>query len=77
MTEEGESGPAEEVKDCREGSGGFDGDPRLLRRYPQISPTGGLRHNAAVVYGGKSGESGGWEDGAGGGGGDEKPTFPQ
>ena len=34
--------------------------------------TGAAEDNAAVVYGGKSGESGQWEDGPGG---NEKPTF--
>ena len=33
---------------------------------------GAAEDNATVVYGGKSGESGGWEDGPGG---NEKPAF--
>jgi hypothetical protein len=74
LTEEGESGPAEEVKDCREGSGGFDGDGGGLPLAIFEGVGGAAEDNAAVVYGGKSGESGGWEDGAGG---NENPIFPQ
>ena len=45
MTDEGKSGLAGEAKDCREGSGGFDGDGGgLLLAYTvgkAVSPVGG------------------------------------
>ena len=69
MTDEGKSGPA---KYCREGSGGFDGDGGGLLLSIFEGTGGAAEDNAAVVYGGKSGESGRWEDGPGG---NEKPTF--
>ena len=72
MTDEGKSGPAGEAKYCREGSGGFDGDGEGLLLAIFEGTGGAAEDNAAVVYGGKSGESGRWEDGPGG---NEKPTF--
>ena len=72
MADEGKSGPAGEAKYCREGSGGFDGDGGGLLLAIFEGTGGAAEDNAAVVYGGKSGESGRWEDGPGG---NEKPTF--
>ncbi len=66
MTDEGKSGQAGEAKYCREGSEGFDGDGGGLLLAIFEGTGGAAEDNAAVVYDGKSGESGRWEDGPGG-----------
>ena len=53
MTDEGKSGPAGEAKDCREGSGGFDGDGGGLLLAIFEGTGGAAEDDAAVIHGGR------------------------
>ncbi len=72
LTDEGNSGPAGEAKDGREGSGDFGGDGEGFPLAIFEGSGGAAEDGAAVAFDGKSSEPSGWEDSAGR---DEKPTL--
>ena len=72
LLDEGNSGPAREAKDGREGPGGFGGDGEGLPLTIFEGSGGAAEDDAAVAFDGEKSEPSGWEDGTGR---DEKPTL--